>query len=110
MALSSEFAFSSLICRFVLAIKVCRALLLSEIDKKFYDSIPYIKKGFQDMYPNLQFEGEIYVDKVIECSLVKTKNNNPLAFFSAGVDSGTLSDVISESICHFHCVIIRDLI
>lgn len=72
-------------------------LVIPEIDKNFYDSIPNIKKGFQDMYPNLQFEGEIHVDKVIECSRVKTKNNNPLAFFSAGVDAWqTLCDHFNE--------------
>lgn len=60
-------------------------LVLSELDKSFYESIFLFKEGYQNMYPETEFVGKFKVEKIIECSY--QKNDKCAMFFSGGLDS-----------------------
>jgi len=60
-------------------------LVIDEIDKTFYESIEDIKKGYIDMYPEMDFLGELQVNKIIDYSYNPVKES--CQFFSGGVDS-----------------------
>lgn len=61
-------------------------------DKAFYDSIPNFKKGYVEMYPMMEFKGNLCVNEIQE--------NHPgdeggsAAFFSGGVDA------FNTLVCH----------
>lgn len=55
-----------------------------EIDKVFYESIPDIKKGYEEMYPSIKFKGNIKTTKIIDN---KIENKNSATLFSGGVDA-----------------------
>lgn len=59
-------------------------IVLKELDKSFYDSIAEFKKGYIDMYPMLEFKGEIDVENIVDC---QRSGNGAIAFFSGGVDA-----------------------
>ena len=64
---------------------VCDAeLVIPELDKSFYDSIPDFKKGYTDMYPMLDLKGTVTVGSIIDNALQGT---GAIAFFSGGVDA-----------------------
>lgn len=70
-------------------------LVIDEIDETFYKSIPKFKKGYIDMYPELNFKGNIQVKEIIRSSYKKT--NKCATFFSGGLDSfSTLINHIKE--------------
>lgn len=70
-------------------------LEINEIDKDFFYSIPEFKKGFINMYPQINFKGDIKIKKVIENEYEIT--NNVGQFFSGGVDAfSTLVTHIDE--------------
>jgi len=60
-------------------------IYIDEVDKEFYDSIPEFKKGYINMYPFLDFKGNVIANRYI------TNNSEPsdrnLMFFSGGLDS-----------------------
>ena len=60
---------------------------LNKVDKDFYDNLPLVKKGYEDMYPMFQFKGKIVADK-IESNIPNQKNASA-TFFSGGVDAYT---------------------
>lgn len=60
-------------------------IVLDEIDKDFYNSIEQIKQGYKDMYPRLDFKGNLHAKQIIESSSDNTSNAAML--FSGGVDS-----------------------
>lgn len=60
-------------------------IYVEEVDEDFYNAIPNFKNGYINMYPQLEFKGELFADKI-------TKNNNigeskTAALFSGGVDA-----------------------
>lgn len=61
------------------------SLVLYELDEAFYKCIPNVKKGYETMFPESEFKGEIKVDKVVPCD-VKTTNRKAM-FYSGGLDS-----------------------
>jgi hypothetical protein len=75
------------LCNVLPIIWICNVTIyIDELDKKFYESIDQFKKGYMEMYPSIDFTGNIVVKKILE-----NKNNalhrKNLAFFSGGVDA-----------------------
>lgn len=62
-------------------------LYLEEIDKSFYESIPEFKKGYVNMYPNVEFKGDIKAHRVIENTF--TDSRKVAMFYSGGLDSAS---------------------
>ena len=60
-------------------------LIISELDESFYNSIPEFKKGYIDMYPELEFKGRIRVNKLTNDKPIN--NNKSATFFSGGLDA-----------------------
>lgn len=54
-------------------------------DFDFYKSIPDFKKGYEDMYPMINFGGKVSVKSLEKNSL--KKDGGAMAFFSGGVDA-----------------------
>lgn len=57
---------------------------VDELDEVFYASIPNIKKGYEDMYPNIKFGGNIHTNKLVENEI---NNEKSAVLFSGGVDA-----------------------
>lgn len=73
-------------------------IILEEIDKAFYESIDEFKKGYIEMYPQIDFRGRINYKKLIDNR--QEDANNSVAFFSGGVDAfNTLISHIDERPC-----------
>lgn len=65
---------------------VCNAeIKVNEIDKDFYNSIKDFKQGYIDMYPRVDFKGNLIANKIIDNKYIPT--NKTAAFFSGGVDA-----------------------
>ena len=62
-------------------------LIIPELDKDFYESIPKFLEGYRNMYPEATFAGKLNVGKVVEC--IPKKNNECAMFFSGGLDATT---------------------
>lgn len=60
-------------------------IVVDEIDKEFYLSIPNFKEGYINMYPKVDFLGEINPKKVVDYRQEDSKES--LCFFSGGVDA-----------------------
>lgn len=60
-------------------------LIVPELDKDFLDTIPQIKLGYQRMFPNVAWGGDVLVQRVVP-NLPVTQVRSA-AFFSGGVDS-----------------------
>lgn len=60
-------------------------ILIDELDKNFYECIEEVKKGYIDMYPEINFLGKITVKNIKDYSY-EAKNTSCM-FFSGGVDS-----------------------
>ena len=73
---------------------LCDGVLeLNELDKEFFECLDNVKKGFEEMYPNLQFNGKINVKSIIEnCYKSKYKSAQ---LFSGGLDAVTTYTKIS---------------
>jgi hypothetical protein len=68
-----------------------------EVDKSFYDSIPEFKNGYINMYPQIEFKGDLTADKIIKNKQENVTAKNRLSFFSGGVDAfNTLINHIDE--------------
>lgn len=59
-------------------------LIIKELDKTFYYSINEFKEGYIKMYPQLQFKGEVCVDKLV---INEYSTNKNLVLFSGGIDA-----------------------
>jgi hypothetical protein len=59
---------------------------INELDKIFYESIDDFKNGYIKMYPSLEFNGKLMVDKIIE-NYADNNSGKNLLFFSGGVDA-----------------------
>lgn len=60
-------------------------LVLNELDEAFFRCIPEVKKGYETMYPESVFRGEIFVNHVIACNVSGT--GKKAMFYSGGLDS-----------------------
>lgn len=60
-------------------------LEVSELDKAFWDCLPKLKKGYEAMYPETTFSGELHVGEIVECTV--PASGRCAAFFSGGLDS-----------------------
>ena len=60
-------------------------LEIEELDKAFYESIFDFKQGYEKMYPNIEFKGEIRVNKIVNNAFPNT--GNTAMFYSGGLDS-----------------------
>lgn len=58
---------------------------VKEIDRDFYESIPEFKQGYIEMYPVLEFKGELYVESIIDNSNHPRTRKGTL--YSGGVDA-----------------------
>lgn len=68
---------------------------VKEIDKSFYESINESKKGYEKMYPNISFKGEIHVKDIVLNKYDDSKKS--VCFFTGGVDAtNTLITHIEE--------------
>ena len=68
-------------------------IIIRACDKTFYDSIPEFKKGYQNMYPMMTFNGKLTVEK-LEKNHNTTAKSQSGAFFSGGVDA------FNTLVCH----------
>lgn len=59
-------------------------LILPELDKDFYNCIPEVKKGYETMFPESVFAGQVCPERVVEC---RTTGDGCGAFFSGGLDA-----------------------
>ena len=60
---------------------------IEEVDKRFYECLPKIKRGFQEMYRNYGFGGSLIAAKVIDNEYPIEKESELL--FTGGVDATT---------------------
>jgi hypothetical protein len=59
-------------------------LVVDKLDFEFYNSLEAVKKGYIDMYPYIDFAGEVKVNELIESQ--SFNGNKSLCLFSGGVD------------------------
>lgn len=60
-------------------------LIVPELDKTFYESIPDFKQGYINMFPEADFQGNIVVGNVVENHYPNT--GKTAMFYSGGLDS-----------------------
>ena len=60
-------------------------IILDSIDEAFYNSIPEIKRGYQNMYPMLSFKGGIEVKKIVPN--LEADCHRSASLFSGGLDA-----------------------
>ena len=61
-------------------------LTVSAIDKDFFEAVPEIKSGYDDMVVGLALNGAFYADEVVDNSCT-IEGGSPLSLFSGGVDA-----------------------
>ena len=61
------------------------ALILSELDEDFYNCIPNVKKGYEEMFPESRFLGSIQVESVVKNTTAA--GGNCAMLFSGGLDA-----------------------
>ena len=72
------------------------SLVLEEIDEAFYNCIPHVRKGYETMFPESKFLGEINADQIVPCDIAATGSS--AVFFSGGLDAvHTLIRHLNES-------------
>lgn len=62
-------------------------LIIPELDRDFYESIPNFLQGFRGMYPEATFAGKLAIGQIVDCR--SEKNGESAAFFSGGLDATT---------------------
>lgn len=62
-------------------------LVIPEMDRDFYESIPNFLEGFRNMYPEADFAGKLTVGNIVEC--FPEKSGESAVFFSGGLDATT---------------------
>lgn len=60
-------------------------LRLEELDKDFYDCLPSVRGGYEKMFPESTFSGNIAVNKIVYCNEKSAKGS--VALFSGGLDA-----------------------
>lgn len=60
---------------------------VNELDKSFYDCLNALKESYQNMFPNVDFNGKILVGKVVENTYEPV--HNVASLFSGGLDAIT---------------------
>lgn len=60
---------------------------IEEVDQQFYECLPKIKRGFQEMYRNYSFGGSLIAAKVVNNGYHAEKESALL--FTGGVDATT---------------------
>lgn len=75
---------------------ICNAEIITPVcDRAFYESIPNLKKGYIDMYPMMEFAGNIIVKQLEENH--SGTDGGTATFFSGGVDAfDTLVSHVNE--------------
>lgn len=68
-------------------------IVVPQCDQMFYDSIPKFKAGYEQMYPMIDFRGQLSVDHLEKNEWDSTGGN--AAFFSGGVDA------FNTLVCHY---------
>lgn len=61
-------------------------LRVRAIDKSFYEAVPEIKRGYDDMVVDLALSGTFSADEIIDNSY-SNEGGSPLSLFSGGVDA-----------------------
>lgn len=86
-----------LICNILPIIWITDGVLyIEEIDEDFFKSINEFKKGYIEMYPQIHFQGDIKVKKIIKSEPITIGRS--ATFFSGGVDAYcTLARHIDEN-------------
>lgn len=80
-----------------LAMIVNATIVVPELDKNFYNSIPNLKAGYQKKYPSINFAGSIEPQNIIKYDYEPQEKS--LTLFSGGVDSlNTLISNINENL------------
>ena len=70
-------------------------IIVEELDKDFYNSIPEIKKGYQTMFPHVHFAGTLTVKKIVDNQCAS--NHRTAQLFSGGADAfSTLLTYLEE--------------
>ena len=78
-----------LICNILPVVWLCDAeLIIEELDRDFYTNLGGIKKGYEDMYPMLDFSGKLTVSNVVDNQKPDTVSYSSM-LFSGGVDAYT---------------------
>ena len=62
-------------------------LIIPELDRDFYESIPNFLDGFRNMYPETTFAGKLTVGSIVDHRPEKT--GETASFFSGGLDATT---------------------
>lgn len=60
-------------------------LRLPALDKDFFECIPDVKKGYQNMFPESTFAGELEIGEIVEFPTPEA--NKSASFFSGGLDA-----------------------
>lgn len=60
-------------------------LILSELDEAFFNCIPNVKRGYETMFPECVFAGEVCAANIVVCDRPAT--GGCIAFFSGGMDA-----------------------
>ncbi|MFD9627218.1 peptidase [Peribacillus muralis] len=60
---------------------------LKELDKSFYECLTGLKESYQDMFPNMDFKGDIEVEKLVENTYEPI--HEVASLFSGGLDAIT---------------------
>lgn len=61
-------------------------LVVNELDKDFYDNIAEIKKGYESMYPGVDFGGRLVVNSLVK-NKTRAKQRKTALLFSGGADA-----------------------
>lgn len=61
-------------------------LRVGSIDKDFYEAVPEIKHGYDDMAVDLVLKGSFFAEQIVDISFVD-ECGSPLSLFSGGVDA-----------------------
>ena len=62
-------------------------LIIPELDRDFYESIPNFLQGFKEMYPEATFAGKLTIGRIVDCR--PEKSGESATFFSGGLDATT---------------------
>ena len=69
-------------------------LYIKNLDKDFYDCLTEVKKGYETLFPETRFEGNLIVDNV---TCINRDSNGTALLFSGGLDAlNTLVEHLSE--------------
>ena len=60
-------------------------LNVPSLDRDFAECLAEVKAGYQKMYPEAPFKGEICVEKIVDCAV--TESRKCAMFYSGGLDS-----------------------